>query len=93
MGASGARATQSRQSTSCSATVVDVVDTTGAGDAFNSGFINGWLNGMSVKACLELGNECGARAVSGVGGFTITAAQPEKQPVEDKEELAAKEAL
>lgn len=70
MGASGARAVQGGETSTRVAKSVDVVDTTGAGDAFNSGFINGWLNGMIVERCLELGNECGARAVSEIGGFT-----------------------
>lgn len=90
LGAAGARATQSGQTTSCPATAVNVIDTTGAGDAFNSGFINGWLTGMSVKECLELGNECGARAVSGVGGFTNPAPQPKKHPIEGMQGLTLK---
>jgi sugar/nucleoside kinase (ribokinase family) len=73
MGASGARAIQGGETSTRRAMSVDVVDTTGAGDAFNSGFINGWLNGMNLEECLELGNECGAQAVSVIGGFTVTA--------------------
>ncbi|MFT6639941.1 MAG: sugar/nucleoside kinase (ribokinase family) [Flavobacteriaceae bacterium] len=73
MGALGARAIQGGETLTRMAKVTDVVDTTGAGDAFNSGFINGWLNGMSLGGCLVLGNECGARAVSVVGGFIVTA--------------------
>jgi sugar/nucleoside kinase (ribokinase family) len=46
------------------------VDTTGAGDAFNSGFIHSWLDGVNIQGCLLRGNECGAKAVSGIGGFT-----------------------
>lgn len=70
MGKQGARAIQGGEMFYCEAKSVEVVDTTGAGDAFNSGFINGWLNGTSLLACLELGNKCGARAVSTPGRNT-----------------------
>ncbi len=34
---------------------IKVVDTTGAGDAFAAGFVNGLINGFSVDKCLRLG--------------------------------------
>lgn len=42
---------------------VPVVDTTGAGDAFNAGFLRRWLTGASIPAALELGTALGAMAV------------------------------
>lgn len=39
---------------------VRVVDTTGAGDAFDGGFIHGLLAGFDRHACLELGCICGS---------------------------------
>jgi ribokinase len=48
------------------------VDTTGAGDCFNAGFIFGWLRGESPEQCLQLANICGSlstRCLGGVGGF------------------------
>ena len=47
---------------------VTSVDTTGAGDSFNSGFIYGWLNGNSLKECLLIGNAMGASSVQKYGG-------------------------
>ena len=49
------------------------VDTTGAGDSFNAGFLAGMLTGRSVEDSLALGCACGSLSTLGVGG---TAAQP-----------------
>lgn len=47
----------------------DVLDTTGAGDCFNAGFLAGWLAGLPLEQSLVLGNICGARAVEQFGGY------------------------
>ncbi|MBC7319706.1 carbohydrate kinase family protein [bacterium] len=49
---------------------IDVVDTTGAGDAFNAGFLYGRLNGYSIDRSLLIGNACGALSCTGIGGTT-----------------------
>lgn len=47
---------------------VKVADATGAGDAFNAGFLDAWLSGATISACLSAANHQGARAVSAIGG-------------------------
>ncbi len=46
---------------------VDAVDATGAGDAFNAGFILGVLEGWDYIRCAEFANACGAIKVTRPG--------------------------
>lgn len=48
----------------------NVVDTTGAGDSFNAGFIYGFLNQYSLEKCMTYGNACGSISVTKIGGAT-----------------------
>ena len=47
------------------------VDATGAGDAFNGGFLHGYLDGWKLEDCLRAGNVCGALATTGAGGSSV----------------------
>ena len=44
------------------------VDTTGAGDAFNAGFLAAWLDGAEMAEALAQANRCGSIAVGRIGG-------------------------
>jgi sugar/nucleoside kinase (ribokinase family) len=60
---------------------VNVVDTTGAGDSFDAGFIYAYVvRGMPLATALRFANACGALSTTGYGG---TAAQPTLQQVQD----------
>ena len=50
--------------------VVDAVDTTGAGDAFISGFMTGLLKGMRHAECCKLASAMGSNACTFIGTTT-----------------------
>jgi sugar/nucleoside kinase (ribokinase family) len=52
---------------------VDVLDSTGAGDSFNAGFLYGYLHGWPMDKSLSLACACGALSTRAAGG---TGAQP-----------------
>lgn len=55
---------------------IKVVDTTGAGDAFNAGLLYGHLTGLDDAASLRWATACGsltAAALGGTGGFSARA--------------------
>lgn len=80
LGRSGCLARDAEETLYVPAIEIDAVDTTGAGDSFNAGFLYGWLQDRSLRECLQYGSACGALATRGLGG---TSSQP------DGDELAA----
>jgi len=73
LGADGAVAVRGAGVVRASVPKVDVVDTVGAGDSFDAGFIAGFLSGRSDEEALGLACACGALSTRAAGG---TAAQP-----------------
>ncbi|WP_327719120.1 PfkB family carbohydrate kinase [Streptomyces sp. NBC_00490] len=54
---------------------VDVVATTGAGDAFAAGFLSGMLRGLSVKACLRAAHLHAAATLTTPGDLAVPPAR------------------
>jgi sugar/nucleoside kinase (ribokinase family) len=73
LGASGAVARQGENVVQAEAYPLTVVDSTGAGDSFNAGFIYGYLQGETLPAALRLGCACGSLSTRAAGGIN---AQP-----------------
>lgn len=67
-GAKGAFCIQEGHTVQADAIQVDVVDTVGAGDSFDAGFIFGYLQGWNLKRSLELGCACGGLSAQKIGG-------------------------
>jgi ribokinase len=83
LGPDGALAVRGGETTRVPAPPIDVVDSTGAGDSFDAGFLAAWLRGAvadgevaggdGLEAALTLACACGALSTRRAGG---TAAQP-----------------
>jgi len=68
LGSGGAIARQGDRCVRVPVFPVEVVETTGAGDTFNAGFITGWLRGLALEESLSLGVAAGSLSVTKVGG-------------------------
>ncbi len=66
----GAVAAQAGDAVSVAGIPTQVVDSTGAGDSFDAGFLAGFLGGQPLRRCLEIGNACGALSTRGIGGVS-----------------------
>jgi sugar/nucleoside kinase (ribokinase family) len=73
MGARGAIASLGGETAQVPSVKVNVVDTVGAGDSFDAGFLYGFLNGWGLQRILQLAVACGSLSIRAPGG---TAAQP-----------------
>jgi len=72
-GADGASLISNGSEISCSAHKTKLVDATGAGDAFNAGFIAEWLGGGANLNCLLAGTKQASVAVAMLGGASFCA--------------------
>jgi sugar/nucleoside kinase (ribokinase family) len=68
MGGSGAVAIRDGHRVSVSAVPITVIDTIGAGDSFDAGFLHQFLRGTDLATCLAYGNLCGALSTTACGG-------------------------
>ena len=71
-GAAGGRAWWPGGTCATPSPSVDVVDTTGAGDSFNAGFLAGYLAGVPIELCVAMATAAGSLSTRAAGG---TAAQ------------------
>jgi sugar/nucleoside kinase (ribokinase family) len=56
---------------------VALVDSTGAGDSFDAGFLAAWLDGEPIERSLALANACGALSTRAIGGTSAQADRDE----------------
>jgi ribokinase len=67
LGSKGCYVTDRKQSQHVEALKVNVVDTTGAGDAFCGGFLYGLIEGKSLEGCGRIGNFVASRCITRMG--------------------------
>jgi len=68
LGAAGCMAMECGDPVGVPAFAVQPVDTTGAGDSFNSGFLHAWVRRRPLTEALRLGAACGALSTRAMGG-------------------------
>ncbi|GAC1385349.1 MAG: PfkB family carbohydrate kinase [Herpetosiphon sp.] len=71
-GAAGGIARRGSEVATAAGISVNVIDTTGAGDSFDAGFVYGYLHGWSLERTVRLACACGSLSTRAAGG---TAAQ------------------
>jgi ribokinase len=79
LGAAGAVGFSGGEVVRVAAPSVSAVDSTGAGDSFDAGFLAAWLDGAGLAGALALGCACGALSTRALGG---TAGQPRRAEAE-----------
>jgi fructokinase len=66
--ANGSLAISNSEITNCEIVKVEkVLDLTGAGDLFASGFFKEYLNKSNIKQCLQTGSELAAKIIQKIG--------------------------
>jgi len=77
LGARGATARRGSQIVYADSIPVKVMDTTGAGDSFDAGFVYGYLNERSLTDSLRLACACGSLSTRAAGGTAAQATMAE----------------
>ena len=67
-GSQGAMARVGKDKFNAFAPVVDTVDSVGAGDTFDAGFLHQFIRGAKIEDCLKYANIAGALSVTRAGG-------------------------
>jgi sugar/nucleoside kinase (ribokinase family) len=80
LGAKGSAARYQDGFASQPAVEVQPVDTTGAGDCFDAGFLYAWLGSKTLQHCLSWGNVCGGLSTRAHGGIE---AFPTREEIEE----------
>ena len=73
LGAKGATARRGAEIVHAEPVRVNVVDTTGAGDSFDAGFVYGYLAGQDLTQTLRFACACGSLSTRAAGGTTAQA--------------------
>jgi sugar/nucleoside kinase (ribokinase family) len=68
LGRNGAIAQRGKQRFTSPVKVVEPVDTVGAGDSFDAGFLHQYVKGADISSCLTSGNLAGALSTTRPGG-------------------------
>ncbi|MGV8908509.1 MAG: carbohydrate kinase family protein [Propionicimonas sp.] len=80
-GPNGGFAVAGDQLVSAAGLAVDVVDTTGAGDSFDAGFLTAWLEGRDLATSLSWAVAAGSLSTRGAGGTGGQATRAELEAV------------
>lgn len=68
LGEQGAIVKTGKQEIRAEPIAVDVVDTTGAGDSFDAGFLHAFINNLDLETCLKQAVVCGSLSTRAMGG-------------------------
>jgi sugar/nucleoside kinase (ribokinase family) len=68
LGAQGSMVRESGRLLEAASFPVVPLDTTGAGDSFDAGFLHAWLRGLALPECLRWASACGSLSTRGLGG-------------------------
>jgi sugar/nucleoside kinase (ribokinase family) len=79
-GAAGGFAVSATESVRAPGLTLDVVDTTGAGDSFDAGFLAAWVSGLPLVECVRWAAAAGSLSTRAAGG---TGAQATRAELED----------